>query len=90
MWTHIAMEISRSAGPKVWESWKVGDRVQHIGTKEWATIEKIVPQTDGTCEMLLVRDPDAFSTSKASWGSYHVRDHQTAEQFKVEGVRKWR
>lgn len=82
MWTHLAMEFSRGQGKKVWESWKPGDQVQHIGTKEWATIEKIVPQTDDTCEMILKRtDPKRYDhrDDKAHWASYHIRDHKPKE-----------
>lgn len=76
MWTHLAMEISRGQGKKIWESWQIGDRVQHRGTKEWATIEKIVPQPDDTCEMLLKRDPGSLNPGPASWASYHVLNHE--------------
>jgi hypothetical protein len=79
MFTHLAMEISRGQGKKIWENWKEGDRVQHIGTKEWATILRIQPQADNTCELELERDPGAFSTSRAYWASYHISDHKAAE-----------
>lgn len=77
MMTHVVMEISRAQGRKVWETWEEGDRVQHIGTKEWAKILKIVPQNDGTCEMELEREPGSFNyPGKAYWASYHIRDHE--------------
>lgn len=79
------IEMLRGAGKKVWETWKVGDRVQHIGTKEWAIIEQIVPQPDGTCEMVLKREahplynaPRSDLDRKAYWASYHIADHKAA------------
>lgn len=62
-----------------WEDWNLGDKVQHCNTKRWGTIVAIVPQTDGTCELLVQPVPpfrDAFDKTQRCWASYHIRDYE--------------
>lgn len=68
-----------------WEEWSLGDRVQHINTKRWATIVAIVPQHDGTCELLVQPVPpfkDSYDEGQRSWASYHIRDHEKKQSTK--------
>jgi hypothetical protein len=70
-------EINR---PK-WSDWKPGDRVKHVGTKQWATILEIVPQQDKTCELKVQRDKpfcEGMSNDPTWWASYHVLDYAAA------------
>lgn len=65
-----------------WAKWNVGDRVKHCGTKQWGTIQKIVPQNDKTAEILVQRDEPlcvGMKNDPTWWGSYHVMDHTPKE-----------
>lgn len=61
----------------------VGDFVQHSNTKQWGEVLEVVPQRDGTSELLI-----KFHVSKpwhhegtSCWASYHTGDIRTAEEF---------
>lgn len=59
-----------------------GDRVRHRGTLIWATVLNVVPQRDGTHELLVRPDPhEHFGSDDRSWASYHIDFHVTPEEM---------
>jgi hypothetical protein len=62
---------------------QVGDRVRHHGTRQWGTIRKVVPQTDGTAELEVELDPPRFTgdlTGVSFWGTYHCDSHEPGKK----------
>lgn len=54
---------------------KIGDRVQHHGTKCWGTIREIVPRYDGGAELRIVYAPTEASqlfVGETWWATYHL------------------
>lgn len=54
-----------------------GSEVRHCGTKQWATVLRSVPQSDGTYEYEIRRKDG----SAGWWASYHIDyvRHETTE-----------
>jgi hypothetical protein len=60
-------------GPRRAELLKLGDVVQHGGTKCWATIKRMVPQRDGTSELLVEPLADEeYYKGERWWATYHL------------------
>jgi hypothetical protein len=59
------------------QSIRVGDQVQHSGTRQWGEVLEICPQPDGTQELRVRRIGREPLEGEGWWASYHVGQHRS-------------
>lgn len=67
----------------------VGDYVRHHGTKMYAIVSKVMPQHDGTAELVVVPFPVRDGAMEhdrrpRQWATYHVDRHFSPAQLAEE------
>lgn len=75
-WLQVALGADGGLAKTV----KVGDRVKHIGTKQWGKVLRVVQQPDGTAELEIEREVAQpwHDGGTGWWATYHVLEHQPA------------
>lgn len=73
-WVLAAMGSDRGLAKTV----KVGDRVEHRGTKQWGKVLEVKPQPDDTAELRVDREVGGPFDAKGEgwWASYQTRGHE--------------
>lgn len=71
-WIHRLM--GHDGGLAQWV--RVGDLIQHCNTGQWGRVIRVIPQHDGTAELVLDRIVQARGESSglAYWATYHAGD----------------
>lgn len=60
---------------------KVGDRVRHFNTRQWGDVLEVRPQSDGTAELRVKRDPNSPGAGmkfdgEGWWATYQIDEYE--------------